>query len=129
KVGDDLKAYAETSQKELKRTSDLSAETKDSVDKLLVTQGELQARLQADEQLLVKLEDGSHEGNRVQSIGDHVVNSEAFKNFDPRVSNKFSVGINAAITSIDSSAGSLIEPTRVPGVVATPNRRLTIRDL
>jgi HK97 family phage major capsid protein len=129
KVGDELKAYAEQSQKELKRTSDLSEETKASVDKLLITQGELQARLQAAEQHMVKLEGGGGEDNRVMSLGQHVAESEAFANFDPKVSNKFSVGISAAITSIDSSAGSLIEPTRVPGVVAPQNRRLTIRDL
>lgn len=129
KVGDELKAYAEQSQKELKRTSDLSEETKASVDKLLITQGELQARLQAAEQHMVKLESGGGQDNRVLSLGQHVAESDAFANFDPKVSNKFSVSISAAITSIDSSAGSLIEPTRVPGVVAPQNRRLTIRDL
>lgn len=129
KVGDDLKSYAEQSQKELKRTSDLSEETKASVDKLLITQGELQARLQSAEQLMVKLENGDAPDNRIMSLGQHVAESDAFKNFDPKMSKHFSVSINAAITSLDTSAGSLIEPTRVPGVVASPNRRLTIRDL
>lgn len=129
KVSDDLKAHAESAQKELKRSSDLSAETKEKVDKLLTTQGELQARLQAAEQTMVKLSDRSDEPNKVLSLGDYVAESEAFKNFDPKVSNKFSVSINAAITSIDSSAGSLIQPQRVAGVVAPPMRRMTIRDL
>ncbi|MEZ1851555.1 phage major capsid protein, partial [Pseudomonas aeruginosa] len=35
----------------------------------------------------------------------------------------------SAITSIDSSGGALVAPDRRPGVVAAPQRRLTIRDL
>lgn len=129
KVGDELKAYAEQSEKELKRTSALSEETKNSVDKLLVTQGELQARLQAAEQHMVKLESGGGEPNRVMSLGEHVVNSEKFQDFDWGANSKMSIGIQAAITSLGDSAGSMIVPQRIPGVVAGPNRRLTIRDL
>lgn len=129
-VGDQLKNHAENAQKELKKNAELSQETKASVDKLLTTQGELQARLQSAEQLLAKVDSqGGAVPSRVQSLGDHVVSSESFKNFDPRVSNKFSVSVNAAITSLDASAGSLIVPQRVAGIVAPPTRRLTIRDL
>lgn len=128
-VGDDLKAYAEQSQKELKKNADLSADTKLSVDKLLTQQGELQARLQTAEQHMVKLESGNGQPNRVMSLGEHVVNSEKFKDFDWGANSKMSIGINAAITSLDSSAGSLIVPQRIAGVVSGPNRRLTIRDL
>lgn len=128
-IGDQLKAHAENAQKELKKNSELSAQTKQNVDTLLVAQGELQARLQAAEQKMVSLEDRGDGPHKVVSLGQHVADSEAFKNFDPRMSQKFSVSINAAITSLDSSAGSLIEPQRVAGVIATPNRRLTIRDL
>ena len=53
-VGDDLRRHAEQAEKDIKVHSQLSQETKASVDKLLVTQGELQARLQAAEQLMVK---------------------------------------------------------------------------
>ncbi len=130
KVGDDLKTYAETSQKELKRTSALSEETKASVDKLLITQGELQARLQNAEQQIVKFEGGSKDQpNRIMSLGEHVISSEKFKDVDWGTQARLSIGINAAITSLDDSAGSLIVPQRVPGVVAAPMRRMTIRDL
>lgn len=128
-VGDQLKAHAEEAQKQIKLHQTMSEETRASVDKLLTAQGELQARLAAAEQHMAGLDGGGSSGDRVMSLGQHVIESEAFANFDPKMSNKFSVGINAAITSIDTSAGSLIEPTRVPGVVAPVNRRLTIRDL
>lgn len=130
KIGDDLKVQAEQAQKELKRSSDLSEETKAAADKLLITQGELQARLNAAEQKLVAMEDG--QGNnpkRVLSLGEHVVQSEAFEAHDFRANSKFNLGISAAITSLDSSAGSLVQPQRVAGIVAPPQRRLTIRDL
>jgi HK97 family phage major capsid protein len=128
-VGDQLKAHAEAVQKEIKAAGDLSKETKAKVDELLTKQGELQARLHTAEQVLDKVGSRDDEPNRVLSLGSHVVESEAFKNVDWKVSSKLAIGINAAITSIDTSAGSLVEPTRVPGIVATPNRRLTIRDL
>ena len=128
-VGDQLKKNAETAQAELKKNAELSTETKAKVDELLTKQGELKARLESAEQQIVKMEDGKGGPSKVLSLGQHVAESDAFKNFDPKMSNKFSVSINAAITSIDESAGSLIQPQRVAGIIAPPNRRMTIRDL
>jgi HK97 family phage major capsid protein len=130
KVGDELKTFAESSQKELKNHSALSEQTKASVDKLLNEQGGLQARLQAAEQKLVSMEDGDrNQPNRVLSLGEHVVNSQGFKDVDWGAQSRLSIGIQAAITSLDDSAGSLIVPQRVPGIIAAPMRRMTIRDL
>ncbi|WP_022960294.1 phage major capsid protein [Spongiibacter tropicus] len=131
KVGDDLKSYAEQSKKELAGHQQLSAETKESVDKLLVTQGELNARLQAAEQLIVSL-DGGGQPAKVKTAGMKVVESDEFKAEADKINRakgSFSVAVQAAITSDPGSAGDLIEPTRVPGVVGLPERRLTIRDL
>ncbi|QEY15472.1 phage major capsid protein [Cellvibrio sp. KY-GH-1] len=128
-IGDDLKAQAEASQKELKKNAELSAETKTNVDKLLTEQGVLQARLTAAEQKLVQVEGNSNEPSRVLSLGQHVVQSEKFEGVDWNVTSKLSIGINAAITSLDTSAGSLVVPDRQPGIVGLPQRRLTIRDL
>jgi Skp family chaperone for outer membrane proteins len=107
-VGDQLKAHAEAVQKEIKAAGDLSKETKAKVDELLTKQGELQARLHTAEQVLDKVGSRDDEPNRVLSLGSHVVESEAFKNVDWKVSSKLAIGINAAITSIDTSAGSLV---------------------
>ena len=46
-VGDQLRANAEKSEKEIKAHAQLSEETKASVDNLLTAQGELNALLQA----------------------------------------------------------------------------------
>jgi len=130
-VGDDLKAYAEQSQKEIKAHAKLSEDTKASVDKLLVQQGELQARLQAAEQLIVKMENGGGDMRPV-SMGEEFIKAEGFESFAAKASGgmkgSFSVPVKAAITSLGTSAGELIQPTRV-GMVMPVQQRLFIRDL
>lgn len=129
-ISDDIKSQAEASQKELKKNSELSAETKERVDKMLTEQGALQARLTAAEQKLVSVESSSsNQPNRVLSLGEHVIQSDAFEGVDWNVQSKLAIGIKAAITSLDTSAGSLVVPDRQPGIVGLPQRRLTIRDL
>lgn len=130
-VGDDLKAYAETSQKEIAKFQGMTTETKASVDDLLTKQGELNARLQAAEQALV---DGNTGGDRgqPQSMGGMVIESDEFKaNADKllRAKGSFSVNVQAAITSDPGSAGDLIDPQRVPGIITPGERRFTVRDL
>ena len=131
KVGDDLKAFAEQSQKEIKRTGEMHAETKASVDELLVKQGELNARLQAAEQAIADA--GSVSGaDAPKSMGQIVAQSDEFEANADRISRakgSFSVPVQAALTTSTDSAGDLIEPTRVPGINSLPERRLTIRDL
>jgi HK97 family phage major capsid protein len=128
KVGDDLKAYAETSQKEIKAAGKMSEETKASVDKLLIQQGELQARLAAAEQVVAKLEAGGGDVAKPQSAGELVIASDAYKNFNSSMQGSFTVRVNNAITSIDDSAGPLIQPQRL-GMVQPTQQRLFIRDL
>lgn len=136
-VGDQLKAYAEQSGKELKLHSKMSEETKASVDKLLMAQGELQGRLQAAEQHLALLQtNGAGAGRgRVESLGQQFVNAENYKAFAATTSprGRVDMTVNASITSvttdIDGAAGDLVTPTRIPGILEMPQRRLTVRDL
>lgn len=131
-VGDQLRANAEKAEKEIKAHAKLSEETKAKVDQLLVTQGELQARLQAAEQLVVKLEQGGGTQAKPQSLGEHFIKAEGFEDFAARASSghkgSFSTSIKAAITSLDNSAGGLIEPTRI-GLIQPVQQRLFLRDL
>lgn len=133
KVGDDLKTYAETAQKEIKASQKMSEETKASVDKLLIAQGELQARLQAAEQLLAKAENAAAgRPSAPKSLGEQVAESDAYKDVKGKSGWKGSFAVNlqaAAITTEPGSAGALVEPMRVPGIVVAPNQRLFIRDL
>lgn len=131
-VGDQLKTHAESAAK----NAELSAETRRQVDDLLLKQGELQANLQGAQQLLAKLEVNGAGGDvQHQSLGQQFVNNEKVKSFlgetTPR--GRADMTIKAAITSVttdtDGAAGDLVQTTRLPGVQALPQRRMTVRDL
>lgn len=128
-VGDQLKAFAEQSQKDIKAHAQLSAETRENVDRLLTQQGELQARLQAAEQVVASLDVRGRGAARPQSMGEQVINSEAYQAFAANPQGSFRMPVKAKVLSGDSSAGALIEPDRVPGIIMPGLRRLTIRDL
>lgn len=131
-VSDQLKAHAETAAK----NTNLSAETRKQVDDLLMKQGELQANVQSVQQLVAKLE-ANGAGGDVQhlSVGQQFVNAEKVKSLlgeaTPR--GRADLTIKAAITSLttdaDGSAGDLVQTTRLAGVQALPQRRMTVRDL
>lgn len=130
-VNDQLKTNAEAAQKEIKAHAQMSEETKAKVDQLLVAQGELQARLQAAEQLVVKLQDGGSAGHP-SSMGEEFIKADGFEAFAMKAAGgmkgSFSVPVKAAITSLDTSAGELIQPTRV-GLIQPVQQRLFLRDL
>src|SRR5690606_40195417 len=111
-VDDQLKAYAERAEKEIKRHAEMSAETKAKVDQLLVTQGELQARLQAAEQMVAALESGGSPA-RPKSLGEQVAESDEFRAFAASGAGRVKLSVQAAITSDSASAGDLIVPQRV----------------
>ena len=127
-VGDQLKSFAEQSQKEIKNHAALSAETKANVDELLVKQGELQARLQNAEQVMAKLETGGGGAVRPKSMGEQFVSAEGFGAFALRGKGSYTHSIKGAITSLPASAGDLIVPQRV-GLIQPAQQRLFIRDL
>lgn len=129
-VSDQIKAHAEKAEKEIKAHAQLSEETKANVDKLLTEQGELRARLNAAEQLIVKFETGGVT-SRPKSLGELVAEADDIQKF-ANVSIKGSASVmlpQGAVTSDGASAGDLVVPQRVPGIVAPAQRRLTIRDL
>lgn len=124
-VGDQLKAQAEQATK----NAGLTTETRAKVDELLTTQGELQARLATAEQMVAKIEQGGGQPGQPKSMGEELTDSEGFSAFAASGSGKFRAKVNAAITSGGTSAGDLIVPQRVPGIVAPPNLQLRVRDL
>lgn len=132
-ISDDLKAYSEKAQKEIDLHKTMSQETRAKVDELLAKSGELNARLQAAEQALVS---GGGRGGQgaPQSLGQFVIESEGFADAAQRImkaKGSFSVPVQAAITTTqnDPTNGYPVEPMRVPGIIGSPERRLTVRDL
>jgi HK97 family phage major capsid protein len=130
-VSDDLKSYAEKSQKEISNHTALSAETKANVDKLLVQQGELQARLQSAEQLVAKLDSGELSHGHVKSMGEQFISVDGFEAFASSAAagkkGSFSHGVKATVTSV-ITGGNMVQPQRA-GLIVPGQRRLTIRDL
>lgn len=131
-TNDELKAFAEKSRVEIQNAATLSADTKASVDKLLIAQGELTSRLQSAEQLIVKLEEGGGSTHKSESMGEMFTASEGFEAYASRAAGgakaSHSFSIKAAVLSLPTSAGSLIQPDRI-GMVRPLEQRLTIRDL
>lgn len=132
KVNDQLKKHAEQAQKDLRAHQEMSSESKAKVDELLMKQGELQADLRAAQQAIVKLENGGGTPAAPKSLGEIVAEAEQVKAFNTGMQGSVSVkvgSIHAAVTSNDASAGELIQPTRLPGILMPPQQRLFLRDL
>ncbi|KLC04496.1 capsid protein [Xanthomonas perforans] len=136
RIGDDVKAMAEKAQDEIKASAKMAEDTRAKVDDLLLKQGELQANLQNAEQMIAKIEANGAGGDvQHQSYGQQFVGSDEFKSFAGkttprgRVDMTFQAAITSLTTDADGSAGDLVQTTRVPGVIAPPDRRLTVRDL
>lgn len=131
-VNDQLKVHAEKSAAVIQQHTQISQETKASVDELLLKQTDLNGRLQAAEQLIVKLEEGKASTHKSASMGEMVTDHEGFQAFAEQAMRgtklSFSVPVKAAITSLPGSAGANIRPDRV-GMVMPLTQRLFLRDL
>ncbi|AZM86713.1 phage major capsid protein [Pseudomonas aeruginosa] len=129
-VGDQIKSQAEQVNTQIANFGEMNKETRAKVDELLTAQGELQARLSAAEQAMLANEkrDGGEEAPK--TVGQMVAESLKEQGVTSSLRGSHRVSMpRSAITSIDSSGGALVAPDRRPGVVAAPQRRLTIRDL
>ena len=130
RIGEDIKSMADKAEKDIKAHARLSEETRAKVDELLTQQGALSANLQSAEQKLAQLEQGGGAGGgHVQSMGEQFTSNEEFQAWAQRPGTRFSMDVKNTVTSGGTSAGDLIVPDRVPGIVTPPMRRLTIRDL
>ena len=128
-IGDKIKTFAEDAQAQIKNHAALSAETKASVDKLLIEQGEIRARVQAAEQVIVSLDNGGRQHHAVaKSIGQQFVDQDGFQAFASRGKGSLSMRVNATVTSLTGSAGVNIVPDRLP-MVQPLVQRLFVRDL
>ncbi|WP_438396473.1 phage major capsid protein [Caballeronia sp. DA-9] len=137
RIGDEVKSASEKALKEAKDASGaLSAETKKSVDEMLLKQGELQARLQEAEQKLARRGD-PEERQELKSLGQLVIESEEMKEMDSsarksvrvRIDRKNIMNVTATVGAGASTTNSLTVADRQAGIVAPVQRTMTIRDL
>jgi len=129
KIGDQIKSAAEETNKQIKASGEMHAETRDKVDKLLLEQGALQARLQEAEQKLLKGPQSQQEEYE-PSIGERVAKLKDDESFNSSFRGSRRVQMpRSAITSATGSGAALVRPDRMAGIIGGPQRRLTIRDL
>lgn len=132
KATDEVKEFAEKAEKELKRLGEVSDDTKKGADGALIKMNEISERIDTLEQKLAR--SGEEEAPRAKSVGQLVAESEELKAWlGGNRKGTFMMPVKAIISSLttdaDGSAGDLIVPDRLPGIIAPPERRMTIRDL
>ncbi|WP_144817372.1 phage major capsid protein [Enterobacter sp. DE0047] len=129
-------AKAEEALKEARKNGELSAQTKDTVDKMAVEFNGLKAAEASLKAALGELEQQvaqmplANAAKIVETVGHTVISSEALKAFAASVQGgkRVSVPVNAALLSTGVATG-VVEPQRLPGIDTAPKQRLFIRDL
>ncbi|MEN4831750.1 phage major capsid protein [Pantoea vagans] len=127
---------AEDALKEAKSSGQLSAQTKEAVDKIAC---EFNALNEANKSLKASVgELEQHVANMplnaakktIETVGRIVVSNETLKSFAASVEGgkRVSIPVNAALLSTDVADG-VVEPQRLPGIDTAPKQRLFIRDL
>lgn len=113
----------------------VSAELKEKTDKALSELGDVTTRLSDMEKRAARERENGEDEQK--SLGDMVVEAAKAKDFNGAIRGAVRVQAErAALTTADGTVGagrsagtSLIPGQRVPGIIAPPNRRMTIRDL
>ncbi|WP_312315434.1 phage major capsid protein [Atlantibacter sp.] len=127
---------AEDALREAKNSGQLSAQTKEAVDKIAT---EFNALNEANKTLKASLGELEqhvaqmpvHNAAKViETVGHQVVSSEALKAFTASVegNKRLSIPVNAALLTVNVP-GQIVAPDRLPGIDAQPKQRLFIRDL
>ena len=127
---------AEDALKEAKNSGQLSAQTKEAVDKIAT---EFNALTEANKSLKASLGDLeqhvaqmplANAKNVIETVGGQVVSSEALKAFSASIegNKRLSIPVKAALLSINVP-GQIVAPERLPGIDQQPKQRLFIRDL
>ena len=129
-------AKAEEALTEAKKNGKLSAETKETVDKMAVEFNALKDAEKTLKAALGELEQHvaqmtlANAAKVVETVGQVVISSEALKTFAASVEGgkRLSIPVNAALLSTGVADG-VVEPQRLPGIDTAPKQRLFIRDL
>ncbi|MGO4339003.1 phage major capsid protein [Labrys sp. KB_33_2] len=132
---DAVKAIAEEAIGKAKSGEALATSMKEKADEALTKMNGLTERVAQMEQKLDAADLGGTDAEK--SIGEQFVESEGFKSFQDSGFSKQARGadmrikatLTSAISNAAGSVGAAIDATRLPGILALPQRRLTVRDL
>ncbi|AZM38569.1 phage major capsid protein [Acinetobacter baumannii] len=130
---DEVKGIAEEFKGKREHGDKIAEGAKQAADEAITKLNETKARLDELEQKLARRPNDQPEEQK--SLGRQFVESEQFKSLSGSAGQrgKANLEIKATITSATTnaagSAGDLVQTTRLAGIIAPPDRKLTIRDL
>ncbi|HEY4529377.1 MAG TPA: phage major capsid protein [Luteimonas sp.] len=126
----EIKGFVEKANAEIKETGKIAADTKGALELLSKTGNELQARVLELEQKLAR-RGGDEEESAAKTYGEKFTESDDFQSLVSKGRGIARMGFKdiTSATTGTGAVGAAIQPTRVPGVVAGPDRPFTIRDL
>lgn len=130
---DSVKALAEKAVAEAQKGIDATGSQKETIDAALTAMNESKARMDELEQKMARRGGGDEE--REKTIGEQFVEGENVKAFldskpsSGKADHRIKATLTSATTNAAGSVGAGVEVTRLPGILALPQRRLTIRDL
>ncbi|CDX49215.1 Major capsid protein [Mesorhizobium plurifarium] len=133
KALDDVKAIAEEALGKAKAGEDLTKSTKEKADQVLTKMNGLNEQLTTLEQKIAR--EGPKDDQKAKSFGEQFVEAESVKSWlgSSPSKGKTDLRIKATLTSATTdtagAVGDAIAPTRLPGILPLPQRRLTVRDL
>ncbi|WP_151976621.1 phage major capsid protein [Acinetobacter soli] len=130
---DEVKGIAEDFKGKREHGDKIAEGAKQAADEAIIKLNELKARVDEVEQKAARRP--NDQPDEQKSLGRQFVESDQFKSLTGSAGQrgKANLEIKATITSLTTnaagSAGDLVQTTRLAGVVAPPDRKLTIRDL
>lgn len=130
---DEVKAIAEDFKGKREHGDKIAEGAKQSADEAITKLNETKAQLDELEQKMARRPNDTPD--EVKSLGRQFVESDQFKSLAGAAGQrgKANLEVKATITSLTTdaagSAGDLVQTTRLPGIIAQPDRKLTIRDL
>lgn len=134
KALDETRTIAEKAMTEAKENGKVASATKEKADEALLKMNAIGEQLAELEQKVARGQQGGKDDAQ-KSLGQQFVEDDKVKSFigqtQPR--GRVDFQMKATITSDTSdsagAAGDLVNPTRLQGIVAPPDRRMTVRDL
>jgi HK97 family phage major capsid protein len=124
----ELKSWSEKAQGEIAAARSIETETKAAIEKVATRAAELAEKCISLEQKMAA--GGQPEnGGKPETAGEQLVKSDAFLTMAAGRSKFARIEMKAAIINAQGQNQPLVGDMRVPGIVANPDRVLTIRDL
>jgi len=132
---DKVKEIAEEALGKAKNGETLAQSVKEKADEALLKMNSLSEQFAEIEQKMAR--GGGNQPEAQKSLGEQFVESEGFKAFQAAGFSKGARGgdmqvkatLTSATTDAAGSVGDAVQNTRLPGILALPQRRLTVRDL